>query len=70
VQRSAAGLRAPTGSKEGSSYEKSIVTITSKTVAGEWWGQQVLDIADLHGKDLEFEVLIYHLKLREMPRAV
>ena len=46
------------------------MTITSKTVAGEWWGQQVLDIADLHEKELEFEVLIYHLKLRELPKAV
>lgn len=48
----------------------SIVTITSKTVAGEWWGQQVLDIADLHEKELEFEVLIYHLKLRELSKSV
>ena len=46
------------------------MTITSKTVAGEWWGQQVLDIADLHDKELEFEVIIYHLKLRELSSSV
>ncbi len=28
----------------------SIVTITSETVLGEWWGKQVLDIEDLHQK--------------------
>jgi hypothetical protein len=39
-------------------------------VAGEWWGNQVLDIADLHDKELEFEVLVYHLKLRELSKAV
>jgi hypothetical protein len=46
------------------------VTITSKTVAGEWWGQQVLDIANLHDKELEFEATIYHLKLRELAKTV
>ncbi len=48
----------------------SIVTINSKTVAGEWFGQQVLDIADLHNKELEFEVTIHHLKLRELAQSV
>ena len=46
------------------------MTITSKTVAGEWFGQQVLDIPDLHKKELEFDVMIHSLKLREMVAPV
>ncbi len=48
----------------------SIVTIKSDDVLGEWWGKQVLDIKDLHEKDLEFDVSIQHLKLRELSSAV
>lgn len=44
--------------------------ITSKIVAGEWFGQQVLDIPDLHKKELEFDVMIYSLKLREIVSPV
>ena len=72
-QACVAGQQYPTDSKALLFLQHhfySIVTITSKTVAGEWWGQQVLDIADLHDKELEFEVLVYHLKLRELQRAV
>ena len=37
---------------------------------GEWWGQQVLDIYDLHEKYLEFDVIIQHIKLRELATKV
>ncbi|CDW81936.1 duf1765 domain containing protein [Stylonychia lemnae] len=53
-----------------SNANNNIVTITSKTVAGEWFGQQVLDIADLHEKELEFEVSIYQIKLRELAQSL
>ena len=48
----------------------SIVTITSEKVLGEWWGQQVLDIKDLHDKLFEFDVTIQHIKLRELSATV
>ena len=47
-----------------------VVCITSQIVAGEWFGQKVLDIEDLHQKELEFEVLIHSLKLRELSESV
>jgi hypothetical protein len=46
------------------------VTIKSDKVLGEWWGQQVLDIKDLHEKYLEFDVTIQHIKLRELSSKV
>lgn len=65
-----AGQSTQTSSKTSYLISPSVVSITSETVAGEWWGQQVLDIADLHDKELEFEVMITHLKLRELSSAV
>ncbi len=48
----------------------SIVKITSDMVFKERWGKQVLDINELHEKMLEFEVVISHLKLRELHTQV
>ena len=48
----------------------SIVTITSDKVLGEWWGKEVLDINELHEKELKFDVEISHLKLRELHTEV
>ena len=35
-----------------------VVTINSSALANSWFGQKVLDIKELYGKDLEFEVAI------------
>jgi hypothetical protein len=35
-------------------------------VATEWFGREAFDIEDLHSKELEFEVYINQLKLREI----
>jgi hypothetical protein len=48
----------------------SIVEITSKDIAEDWFGAEVFDIEDLHSKELEFEVIISSLKLREMVKNV
>lgn len=39
-------------------------------MAAEWFGKKVFDIKDLHSKELEFEVMIYQLKLRELAKNV
>ncbi len=44
--------------------------ITSKDIAEDWFGAEVFDIEDLHSKELEFEVIISSLKLREMVKNV
>ena len=48
----------------------SIIEITSKDICEDWFGTQVFDIVDLHLKELEFDVIINSVKLRELTKNV
>jgi hypothetical protein len=69
---------APTDSKPSlakgylisSSSFRNIVEITSKDIAEDWFNPSVIDIEDLHLKEIEFEVVISNIKLREMHKNV
>ena len=48
----------------------SVVQITSNKILGEWFDQEILNLSELKKRNLDFDVEISHLKLRQLAKKV